>query len=260
MNVPVPVRDRCAPTSLITAAVQSLMLCMSAAPAWAQTQPVFILAGQSNMEGGGYGSSVPPETLDPQTGEPYNYLIRDYATDVWYGSDGWIALQPDEHNRFGPELSFGESMGDVSIVKVADPASSLYRDWRTDAPAEGRQDYPRFIDHIQTLGVIADAVFWQQGESDAHASTAPSYHDNLVDLIATTRADLGDPDLPFFIGALPDWHKKDGTPVIRQAQQDVAAADPNVYYIETSSLTDIGDSVHFDGPSLVTLGQMYADA
>src|SRR5437764_2566778 len=103
---------------------------------------VFILAGQSNMEGKAKVSLLEYQAGQPATRDLYKHLRKDgkwvERDDVWikfldrkgkltvgYGSPGCI----------GPELEFGNVVGDryqeqVLLIKTAWGGRSLYRDFR----------------------------------------------------------------------------------------------------------------------------------
>jgi alpha-galactosidase len=103
---------------------------------------VFVLAGQSNMEGKAKVSLLEYQARQPGTGDLFKHLRKDdkwvERDDVWikfldrkgkltvgYGSPGCI----------GPELEFGRVVGDhfaepVLLIKTAWGGRSLYRDFR----------------------------------------------------------------------------------------------------------------------------------
>ena len=103
---------------------------------------VFILAGQSNMEGQAKVSLLEYQARQPATRDLFAHLRKDdkwiERDDVWikfldrrgkltvgYGSPGCI----------GPELEFGAVVGDhykqqVLVIKAAWGGRSLYRDFR----------------------------------------------------------------------------------------------------------------------------------
>jgi alpha-galactosidase len=104
---------------------------------------VFILAGQSNMEGKAKLSLLDYQAKQPATSDLFKHLRKDdkwiVRDDVWikflerkgkltvgYGSPGCI----------GPELEFGTVVGDhypeqVLLIKTAWGGRSLYRDFRS---------------------------------------------------------------------------------------------------------------------------------
>jgi hypothetical protein len=229
------------------------------------------------MVGSGSYLDLPTEPVDlqvPQTDVPYSYYMRANNTGT-QRSDGWEDLRPRVREiSFGSEITLGRSLTDrldssVAIIKHADSGSSLASDWNPEAPDSGRQNFPGLIEHLETdlplLGTpgvdyeIA-GMYWHQGESDTTAARAPLYEDRLTEFIAAIRAGVGIPDLPFFIGAIHEDNYRFYTPVIRQAQMNVAVADSHAYFVETSHLTLKTDWTHFDSAGQMGLGYAFADA
>jgi alpha-galactosidase len=103
---------------------------------------VFILAGQSNMEGKAKMSLLEYQATAPETKDVFQHLRQD---DQWVVRDDvWIKFL-DRHGKLtvgygspdciGPELEFGWTMGDhhdaaVLIIKTAWGGKSLFRDFR----------------------------------------------------------------------------------------------------------------------------------
>jgi hypothetical protein len=163
---------------------------------------VFILAGQSNMEGHGSVRSLPVLGEHPEHGhllkklqnKDGSWAVRDDVTIAWkvkekkHGSltVGWGG----EDNEIGPELMFGTIMGEkydapVLLIKTAWGGKDVYCDFRspsagkpTGAAAEvlkrEREDggnreigqYYRMMiaDAKETLGNIEDIVPGYQGQ------------------------------------------------------------------------------------------------
>lgn len=135
---------------------------------------VFILAGQSNMEGqavvdlegkdynGGKGTLV-QLLRDPAKAPQFRHL-RDVAGNWITRDDVWVRYQREERPRlagplgfgftaygdrhhFGPELQFGHVLGDrftnqVLLIKTAWGGKSLFRDFRP--PSSGGEVGPYF--------------------------------------------------------------------------------------------------------------------
>jgi alpha-galactosidase len=103
---------------------------------------VFILAGQSNMEGKAKLSLVEYQAAEPATRELYEHLRKDgkwiERDDVWIkflDRHGKLTVGYGSPQCIGPELEFGWVVGDryaepVLLVKVAWGGRSLYRDFR----------------------------------------------------------------------------------------------------------------------------------
>jgi hypothetical protein len=104
---------------------------------------VFILAGQSNMEGKAQLSLLEYQSGQAETMELFAHLKGNDGEwvergDVWIKfleRDGNLAPGFGSPGRFGPELQFGQVMGDhyneqVLLIKTAWGGKSLYRDFR----------------------------------------------------------------------------------------------------------------------------------
>jgi len=103
---------------------------------------VFILAGQSNMEGKAKTSLVEYQAAQPATRDLYEHLRKDgrwiERDDVWIkflDRQGKLTVGYGSPQCIGPELEFGTVVGDhyaepVLLIKVAWGGRSLYRDFR----------------------------------------------------------------------------------------------------------------------------------
>ena len=103
---------------------------------------VFILAGQSNMEGKAKMSLVEYQAAQPATRDLYRHLRKDgqwiERDDVWIkflNRQGKLSVGYGSPQCIGPELEFGTVVGDhygeqVLLVKIAWGGRSLYRDFR----------------------------------------------------------------------------------------------------------------------------------
>lgn len=125
-----------------------------------QPVQVFILAGQSNMEGKGSVLTTQRQLADPQKRERFEHLIdsdgqwrqRDDVFISYLGAHGrrhgkltmgYGKSQKDSVELFGPELGFGWTVGDqieapVLIIKTAWGGKSIDRDFRS--PSRGLPD------------------------------------------------------------------------------------------------------------------------
>ena len=103
---------------------------------------VFILAGQSNMEGKAKVSLLEYQIKQPATAELFKHLQKDgkwvERDDVWIkflDRQGKLTVGFGSPNCIGPELEFGNVVGDhysepVLLIKTAWGGKSLYRDFR----------------------------------------------------------------------------------------------------------------------------------
>lgn len=200
---------------------------------------VFILAGQSNMEGQGFIKADPQRnggkgsleylTRDPATVERFKHLLgRDgewaVRDDVWIhylDRKGRLTVGYGVHeDRIGPELGFGHVVGDayaqpVLLIKLAWGGKSLAKDFRP--PSSGGEVGPYYTEVVQrTKALLGDlknafpefadrryelAGFgWHQGWNDRiNDAYNAEYEKNLANLIRDIRRDLGVEKLPFVI-------------------------------------------------------------
>ncbi|MDB4357304.1 sialate O-acetylesterase [Mariniblastus sp.] len=111
---------------------------------------VFILAGQSNMEGKATVALLQHQMMQPETEKLFAHLHRDgelvEREDVhikFLDRNGKLTAGFGSPNRIGPELQFGFSMGErydepVLLIKTAWGGKSLFRDFRP--PSAGLPD------------------------------------------------------------------------------------------------------------------------
>ncbi|KAA3614262.1 MAG: sialate O-acetylesterase [Planctomycetota bacterium] len=215
-----------------------------AIPAWSQTPKpppvkVFILAGQSNMQGhgairgdekrnGGQGS-LESLVRSKDSAKKYRHLVDrkgDWTTrkDVWIWyferHGGLTAGYGARKDRIGPELQFGHVLGDhfkeqVLLIKVAWGGKSLAVDFRPPS-SEGETGpyYQKLNQHIQEVlnqlpelfpkyrdrGYEIAGFGWHQGWNDRiNQSFNDAYEQNLANFIRDLRKDLNVEKLPFVI-------------------------------------------------------------
>lgn len=200
---------------------------------------VFVLAGQSNMEGHGRiaaearlndgKGSLEWLVKNPATAAKFRHLVDDAGqwrerddVRIWYlGRTGRLApgfgARPE---LIGPELGFGYVVGEaidapVLLVKLAWGGKSLAKDFRP--PSSGGEVGPYYTEVIsqthevlknigQHFPELADhqprlAGFgWHQGWNDRiNQAFNDAYEQNMANFIRDVRKELGAPKLPFVI-------------------------------------------------------------
>jgi hypothetical protein len=199
---------------------------------------VFILAGQSNMEGAGAikgnkknGGKGSLEYLvkAPATAKQFahvvdsdgKWVVRDDVW-IWYlgrkgGLTAGYGARPD---RIGPEFQFGHAVGDridnqVLLIKTAWGGKSLAKDFRP--PSSGGEVgpyYTKMLTHIKDVLANIKSHFpgykgqgyeiagfgWHQGWNDrVNQGFNDQYEKNMANFIRDVRKALGIKDLPFVI-------------------------------------------------------------
>lgn len=199
---------------------------------------VFVLAGQSNMEG--YGSINDPEN-DPGSlvdviekdvegdwsaiGEEGDWAILEGAS-IYFAKDGDTIRtnvtvgQGSNPNLIGPELMFAQQLDayyddPVLIIKTAWGGKSLAVDFRPpSAGGTTGEFYHAMIQTVQEVTQNLASEFpnigladfeisgfaWFQGWNDgASEDYLAEYESNLYHLVQDVRNDLGNPNLPVVI-------------------------------------------------------------
>lgn len=200
---------------------------------------VFILAGQSNMEGQGIIKADPKRNggkgslehlvRDPASAERFkhlrdkdgNWVVREDVW-IWYlGKKGSLTVGYGANDKLiGPELGFGHVIGDayreqVLLIKLAWGGKSLAKDFRP--PSSGGDVGPYYreivkgtqevLGNLKTLfpsydgrGYEIAGFGWHQGWNDRiNQAFNDEYEKNMANFIRDIRKDLGVPKLPFVI-------------------------------------------------------------
>lgn len=230
---------------------------------------VFILAGQSNMEGQGEMTSGeqgnltylvqndPDGTFEHLVDNGGAWVVRD---DVWIYykrggttevTGGLSAGQGVNDHCIGPELQFGHLMGDafdnqVLLIKTAWGGKSLAVDFRP--PSSGGTVGPYYT---EMLDIVADVLAnlsthfptyegqgyeivgfgWHQGWNDRVNQTFnDEYEFNMANFIRDVRNDLDIPNLPFVIATTGmSGWEEDHPRALSLMEAQLAMADANTY-------------------------------
>jgi len=230
-----------------------------------QKTKVFLLAGQSNMDGRGDASKLSEAEMKLLTnasqkihfvykgtvgeGNPIRYNGALDFTNPW----NFVKQKFRIEKCFGPELFFGVELvknypkQDYLFIKRSQGGTSLYGAWNPNWSFEkasffNEQDKPKlyqdFIDlvdaelaelHPDSYEIVG--MLWVQGETDSNTSNgsvaADTYHLNLENLINSVRDHYDIPDLPFLIVGV-------GSKKVQKAMVQVSNKLTNVSFIERS--------------------------
>jgi len=245
------------------------IICLAAAAsAQADDVKVFLLGGQSNMQGVGLNTDLPPALQGPQ-----NDVL------MYFGSSLTV-LQPGfgaGSSYFGPEITFGRTIADAfpaenfALIKYAASGTDLANAWDPNTGGTYntfRNVVTNGLTALANAGHTTDIVgmLWTQGERDVVIGTSGQYQANLVEFIADVRTRYGT-DLPFFLSQLSsgqtDLVRRASLAelnAVRQAQANVAAIDPNSYLIVTDTFGLNSDDLHFNAAGQMALGQAFGQS
>lgn len=229
---------------------------------------IVLLIGQSNMKGRGVMPAEPYQ--DPQI------IMLHKRTDEWF-----YARHPLHHvgdpNDFtgsdnagvGPGLAFAKTLAKtqpatrIALIPCAVGGTSLAK-WQ-----KGQLLYEETIRRAKLAleqgpkgkSRIAGAL-WLQGESDSGSpERIAKYAAGLKQMIEDLRADTGVADLPFVACTIGEL--KAGTKEVRAEINAILLDLPNqvtsTACVDSREFAaDIGDSVHFDTPTQVRHGELFA--
>ncbi len=218
-----------------------LLISAVAIPLHAADKPVqvFILAGQSNMQGHGIvkadakrndgQGSLEYLVKNPTTKEKYKHLVTD--TGAWKPREDVLIHYLDRkgklsagfgasENHIGPELGFGTVVGDaieepVLLIKLAWGGKSLGQDFRP--PSSGGEVGPYYTDVVKRSKAVLNnletefpefkgrgyklaGMGWHQGWNDrVNQKFCDEYEANMVNFIRDIRREFNAKDLPFVI-------------------------------------------------------------
>ena len=259
-----------------------------ASHAVSQTLEVFIVAGQSNVDGSnsywdgtpGKGPALTPENMPyatPYAGVDYAYAhVNPFGGSPpnRYLTGGWGDLRPSTWGMFAFEQSLGRELdglldNDVAIIKYTSPGTSLNGDW---LPSQNRlyQDMVAFInDRLSEISVgyasvNINALFWHQGESDAGPPYSNNYAENFGTFFDSLKLNLAAPSMKAVLGQLNEnlsgQNPHTGIVTINGEILGLAASRSDI--AATASVNDLllYDNIHFSSNGQVTLGLRMAEA
>jgi hypothetical protein len=119
------------------------------------------------------------------------------------------------------------------------------------------------MQQLSDSGVVCEieGMLWMQGESDAETiEWANAYENNLKILFTDVRKQTKKENLPIVMGRISIGLLRetpwcfDYTERVQEAQEKVAAADKNVFIINTNKLKTLKDNTHFNSEAQIWLG------
>jgi sialate O-acetylesterase len=245
---------------------------------------LWLLAGQSNMEGNG-------DLIDVETPSP---LVHSYQSrEVWavaeeplvwhdespraihhrlLGRDGVPARPParDPHRAkgAGPGLTFARERVartglPIGLIPCAHNATSL-SEWDPALKERGGDSlYGALLARVAAVGGTVAGVLWYQGESDANPVDLPHYAERTRAFVQALRADLDQPNLPFYYVQLSRYvievtpERLAGWNGVREAQRRLQPTIPNAAMVAAIDL-EIDDHGHIGAGSVQRLGRRLA--
>jgi sialate O-acetylesterase len=246
---------------------------------------IWLLAGQSNMEGVGdlIDVEAPSDKVNSfnqsdewvAAKEPLHEILS--ATDRVHWRKNAAGeperLTGDALEQYRANRKKGAGLGlafaveyekrtgiPVGLFPCAHGGTSMSQ-WSPDLKDKGGDSlYGATLRRAALLGGQLKGILWYQGESDASAAAAPLFEQRFLDLVASFRKDLNAPELPFHyvqIGrhvsaaASAPWN------AVQDSQRTLEAKIPHsVVYSSINS--DLDDGIHVSTTDLKRLGRAMA--
>lgn len=183
---------------------------------------IWVLAGQSNMEGWGRRTPDADYTDDRvrvldmarrwRLAEHPLHVLADSPDPAHVPQSGQERVDTVNFLNFfqgagivvGPGLAFGRCYADltgvpVGLVATAHGGTSMAQ-WSPALRDEGGDSlYGSMLTSVKAAGGRVAGVLWYQGESDADTGDSSGYRQRLDEFIEAVRRDIGSPDLPFVL-------------------------------------------------------------
>lgn len=247
---------------------------------------LWVLAGQSNMEGVG-------DLVDVEEPSPFVHSYQ--SRERWAVAEEplhWLDESPRPvHRRLSgreplsgepgprdPARTKGAGLGmafarerhartgvPIGLIPSAHGGTSMGQ-WDPALRDEGGASlYGATLQRVRRAGGKVAGILWYQGESDANPADAARYRDRLTALVEAFRDDFGQPDLPFYYvqigryvaspvpGAVEGWNG------VREAQRAWAGTLPHAAMVSAIDL-ELDDLVHIGTQGLRRLGRRLAAA
>ena len=237
---------------------------------------VWVLAGQSNMEGIGRIVHAMPAhpmvrafMMDDQWRPARDGIhnLRDSIDPVHASFSGQRPVR-SPHVGVGPGVSFGQEMFrrtgvPQGLIACAHGGTRLGL-WSPDLKREGGGSlYGAMLRRVRKNGARVAGVLWYQGESDATEPYAAEYTPAMRKLVRAMRRDFRAPELPFVmvqIGRVlgPKWNPELWNS-IQEQQRRLAGVIPHCAVVPAIDL-GLDDGIHINGEEQHRLGRRLAQA
>lgn len=247
---------------------------------------LWILAGQSNMEGVGdlvdvQGPEDRVRSFDQtdrwtQATEPLHRLVdatdrvhwrknKDGQPEKVTGQDleQWMA---NRKKGAGLGLPFAKEILTrtgipIGLVPCAHGGTSMEQ-WSPELKdKQGDSLYGATLRRFIAVGGQVKGILWYQGESDASPKALPEYAAKMEKLIASFRQDFSQPELPFYyvqIGRHVNNTNQNEWNAVQEIERKLETKVPRVGMVPTADLS-LDDGIHVSTPDLKRLGRRLAD-
>jgi sialate O-acetylesterase len=247
---------------------------------------LWVLAGQSNMEGVGDLVEVqPPSPLVHSFDLADRWLVAEEPLHTLVNAADRVHWRPNaqgEYERwtgerlekYMQERKKGAGLGlpfavemvkrtniPVGLIPCAHGGTSMEQWSPALRDRAGDSLYGSMLRRFKAAGGHVRGILWYQGESDANPKAAPQFLERFEQFVKSVRTDFGDPDLPFYyvqIGRhisgenIAEWN------AVQEAQLQAESAIPHSGLVAAEDL-QLDDGIHVSTPDLKRLGVRLAN-
>ncbi len=235
---------------------------------------VWILAGQSNMQGSGrrIGALAPHPEVRAFYMDDRWAVACDPLHNLWNAVDPVHGGRPDGRDDggkgVGPGLSFGQSMFartgiPQGLIACAHGGTSMPQWDPMHKDLGGLSLYGAMCRRVHKNGGRVAGVIWYQGESDAMQHQVEVYAERMHQWIAAVRREFRSPRLPMVMVQLARYAGENQVAADWNAIQDIQRRLPErIRHLATVPAIDLllDDGVHVAGLSHQELGRRMAEA
>lgn len=253
---------------------------------------VWVLAGQSNMQGyglitgqympnpkvaifdlsGNWNPAIPPTHRIVTASSPA-FKKQIFTLNPSLTEEGWQQMIQAEKTKptggVGPDLSFAEAVvsatgRNVILVPCALGGTTLEQ-WSPALKDEGTASlYGNMLERIRKVGGNIKGILWYQGESQtSRRETVDAFEANLLEFIDSIRHDTKNPDLPFIYVQIGRFcpENRDSEPLwqmIQEKQRALAKQRNNLWVVPSVDLP-LDDVIHIGTAGQHRLGRRLAE-
>ena len=232
---------------------------------------VWLLAGQSNMQGIGYrkdrlkpDSRVRAFFMDDHWADAEDPLHDlSIAVDAFHKGGGISA-----HTGTGPGVAFGQELRKRTgvpqgLIACAHGGTSMAQWSPALKDQSGASLYGAMLRRFVKNGSTVAGVYWYQGCSDTAPALEKIYTAKMKELVAAMRRDLGDPALPFVLVQIARvCRAADNVPGWNSIREQQRLLPKVIRHLQTVPAIDLAldDLIHIHGPDAHRLGRRSAEA